>query len=339
MQEFATTSSRRFVERKVHKAPSLIPSEILGTIDAIVVLGGGTPNSARVPPAFVQNRCDAAISSWDLITQAKQGKESKNYSYGIQGSSISIPYILTLSAGTAHVPNLLSPGGHPIYESTASAAYIIDQTSSSQPNMHKWVVLETTSYDTISNAYFARTSHCDVAGWKSLLIITSQFHMARTISIFDWIFGCDNENTAGYNLHYLATPDVGLTEEEIISRVKRELTSKNTVDTFLSKKYATMHDVWWFLTNKHDRHSAKGLVQLSEEDPRGIGSVDNSVIKSYGGTLPNANYIRQKDNPINDTACLDRWSLFSAAGLIGAAFVIGHIIGNNSRKIRSGKIV
>ena len=39
------------------------------------------------------------------------------------------------------------------------------------------VLVETTSYDTIGNAYFARTNHIAVAGYKKILVITSDFHM------------------------------------------------------------------------------------------------------------------------------------------------------------------
>jgi uncharacterized SAM-binding protein YcdF (DUF218 family) len=34
--------------------------------------------------------------------------------------------------------------------------------------------VETTSYDTISNAYFARTGFADVAGWRKVLVVTNE---------------------------------------------------------------------------------------------------------------------------------------------------------------------
>ena len=42
--------------------------------------------------------------------------------------------------------------------------------------------------DTIGNAAFARLMHSDIRGWRSLLVITSASHMARTRRIFDWVF-------------------------------------------------------------------------------------------------------------------------------------------------------
>ena len=42
------------------------------------------------------------------------------------------------------------------------------------------ILEENLALDTIGNAFFARTDHCSLAGWKRLLIITSEFHMDRT---------------------------------------------------------------------------------------------------------------------------------------------------------------
>ena len=58
---------------------------------------------------------------------------------------------------------------------TASAAELIDAGVDERD-----VFVETTSFDTIGNAFFARTDHCSLAGWKRLLVITSEFHMDRT---------------------------------------------------------------------------------------------------------------------------------------------------------------
>jgi uncharacterized SAM-binding protein YcdF (DUF218 family) len=77
--------------------------------------------------------------------------------------------ILCLSAGSAHVPQLMSADGLPIRESTSSAAYL-----KKAHGMESNVYVETTSYDTIGNAFYARTSHTDVNGWRRLLIVTNE---------------------------------------------------------------------------------------------------------------------------------------------------------------------
>ena len=73
------------------------------------------------------------------------------------------------------MPQRLTANGLPIWESTASAAYL--QSKYNLDNIY----VEKTSYDTIGNAYFARTSHTDIVGWKRLLIVTNevQFRIDR----------------------------------------------------------------------------------------------------------------------------------------------------------------
>ena len=92
---------------------------------------GGLPSSLYEPPIYVRQRCDDAAA--------------------IRGDS-DVP-ILTLSAGSAHLPQLLSKDGMPVWESTASAAYL-----QKKHHIESNVYLETTAYDTIGNAFFARTS-------------------------------------------------------------------------------------------------------------------------------------------------------------------------------------
>jgi uncharacterized SAM-binding protein YcdF (DUF218 family) len=115
--------------------------------DVILVLGGGVPSGLYEPPIYVQQRCDDAAA--------------------IRGTT-QTP-ILTLSAGTAHLPQLLSNDGLPVWESTSSAAYL-QQRHNIQSNLY----VETTSYDTIGNAFFARTTHTDIVQWRKLLVITNQ---------------------------------------------------------------------------------------------------------------------------------------------------------------------
>ena len=70
------------------------------------------------------------------------------------------------------------------------------------------VFVETTSYDTISNAFFTRTTMTDIhatnvdnardgemkteKSWRNILVVTNEFHIHRTKAIFDWIFGASS---------------------------------------------------------------------------------------------------------------------------------------------------
>ena len=138
-----------------YQKPQAIPLEILKSLDAVLVLGGGVPKTVDEPPIYVQTRCDDAAQVVRMYSQESISNDS-------------VLPILTLSAGTAHLPQLLSADGVPVWESTSSAAFL--QKRHGIVNIY----VETTSYDTIGNAYYTRTSHTDVNGWRRLLIITNE---------------------------------------------------------------------------------------------------------------------------------------------------------------------
>jgi uncharacterized SAM-binding protein YcdF (DUF218 family) len=151
-----TAAAAATAGKEVHSftSPGQVPRSVVDRMDAILVLGGGRPSSAGEPPAYVQRRCDDAAA----IVQKKRS-----------GGSHHPPLpVLCLSAGTAHLPQLLSADGLPVWEATASAAYLERAHNLSD------IYVETASYDTIGNAYFARTIHTDVIGWRNLLIVTNK---------------------------------------------------------------------------------------------------------------------------------------------------------------------
>lgn len=55
--------------------------------------------------------------------------------------------------------------------------YPVDETS---------MYVETTSYDTISNAFYARTGFTEITGWKKLLVVTNE--VRRNTIIFSWYY-------------------------------------------------------------------------------------------------------------------------------------------------------
>lgn len=212
--------------------------------------------------------------------------------------------ILCLSAGTAHLPQLLSADGLPIWESTACAAYILstanNNNNSSDNNSTatktktidippESIYVETSSYDTIGNAFFARTTHTEFKDWRKLLIITNEFHMDRTIRIFDWIFSFPPTDGAAtststdlsllYDLYYLESPNAGLTSEAIQARKKREATSLLRVDQ-LSEDKKSLRDVHEFLTQDHALYTSKHLIERGRDI--GGNSVGDTVKLSYG---------------------------------------------------------
>ena len=224
--------------------------------DVILVLGGGAPPAPDAQLPFVAARCKAAAALWKAAAKK--------------------PKILTLSAGTAHVPQLLDARGSVVFEATASAAVIINEGVDAAD-----VFVETTSFDTIGNAFYSRNDHCSLAGWRRLLVITSEFHLARTKAIFDWVYGAAGAEPSGaYELSYLGTEDTGLTPAEVTARKVREDASTRNIVSSLEPGYRKLASVREFLTTRHDLYSAKGLVARAA---RRAGGEDAAWAASYGG--------------------------------------------------------
>ena len=231
--------------------------------DCIVVLGGGVPPGPRTQLPFVANRCDAAV-----CVRAAHDADAA-------------PVILCLSAGTAHMPQLLSADGLPVWEATASAAEVIDRGVPPAA-----VFVETTSYDTIGNAFFARVSHTDHAGWRRLLVITSAFHMDRSAAIFDWVFAAGPPPPGGGGapyapLAYLATPDDGLSGDAVTARAARESRSAKNVRARLAPSHGTLREIHAFLTTRHDLYTAEKLAERAARPAS--AAKDPSLLLSYGG--------------------------------------------------------
>jgi len=235
-------------------------------VDAILVLGGGRPIHRSLPPPWVTSRCDLAAQAHNILDKTP---------------------ILTLSAGTAHADQLLNEKGLPVWESEASALYMISKHQIAVGN----IFMETSSYDTIGNAYFARTSFCEVFRWKKLLVITSEFHMPRTRAIFDWIFNTPNREggeNPGYRLLYLQSPNSGLSEEIVAARIEREEIGRKRVVT-QQRKYSTLPKVLKFLTTEHGMYKVPSEY-LSRFSPRetnstGTASSGHSLESDISGLI------------------------------------------------------
>jgi len=250
-----------------------IPQSLATSLDAIIVLGGGVPSGPSSPPEYVEHRCDAAAKVYELAKKhSKDGNEAS-------------PSILCLSAGTAHLSQLLDDAGLPIWESTASAAYLMKRYGDVIPS--NAVFAETASYDTISNAYFSRSAFTEINGWRKLLIVTNEFHMDRTKAIFDWIFHAKNEaiissSSIPYELYYLSCDNVGLTPEAIRVRKEHEARGTRNVCNHLSTEYISLKDVWTFLTQHHDLYNAKKLAERAARDSSNDDPKSDLLKQSYG---------------------------------------------------------
>lgn len=160
-------------------------------------------------------------------------------------------YLVPLSAGTPHRPPPRSPAGYPVFESRAAARYLVERGIPAGR-----VLAEFQSYDTIGNAYFARTIHADPAGWRRLLVITSRFHMARAKAVFRWVFGLSAPQ-GGYALEFEQTPDTGMEGEMLELRLQKERRALEALPDLVNRinTLAALHE--WLFTG-HQAYSTAG---------------------------------------------------------------------------------
>jgi hypothetical protein len=191
--------------------------------DAILVPGGGLREGGTLPP-YAERRFDLAL--------ARESGEP----------------IVPLSAWTPHRPVILGPDGRMRFESTEGARYLIDRGFPAER-----IYCETTSYDTIGNAYFSRVQLAEPLGWRRLLVITSQFHMPRTEAIFRWVYGLDAAEP--YTLDFAASDDEGLSEAALAARGAREAASLRQVMQH-REKFTSMRALATWLFTRHKAYQS-----------------------------------------------------------------------------------
>jgi uncharacterized SAM-binding protein YcdF (DUF218 family) len=192
--------------------------------DAILVPGGGVRPGGELP-LWVKRR-------FDRLLELYQGE-----------------YVIVLSAGTLFKPPPLDAGGFPIFESVAGAAYL---TSRGIPPAQ--ILLETCSYDTLGNAFFARLLHVEPRRFQRLLVITSQFHMARTEAVFKWIFALEPLSVP-CQLSFESVSDEGMKAAMLAERKQTEV--KNLARLAETQKSIhTFPELHQWLFTQHDAYAA-----------------------------------------------------------------------------------
>lgn len=207
-------------------------------VDAIIVPGGGVRANGELP-LWVQARFDHALTLW-------QGE----------------PF-LCLSAGTVFKPLPRDTVGHPIFESVAGATYLLARGVPPEK-----IFAETSSYDTIGNAYFARVVHTDPMEWRRLLIVTSDFHMARTEAIFRWLFGLP-PLALPYTLTFSPAPDGDIEAAPLQQRQEKERAGLQRLLP-LTEQIRTLPQFHHFLFTQHDAYAIPRLNHSRPEVPQEI---------------------------------------------------------------------
>lgn len=205
----------------------------MNTCDGILVLGGGVREGGNLPPW--------AVPRFERALELKSAAP-----------------IVCLSAGTVHRPPPLTSEGYPIMESVAGAAYLLSRGVPA----HR-IQLEITSYDTVGNAYFARLLHVDPAGWKKIVVITSEFHMPRAKAIFEWVFGMA---PAHYELRFEATPNEGLNGPLLARRMEKEASALASLDPVI-RRIRDLRSLHHWLNTEHRAYTAEGWTQRRASSP------------------------------------------------------------------------
>lgn len=196
--------------------------------DGVLVPGGGLTPDGRPNPWVIQ-RLDSA-----RMVAAE-------------------PYLICLSAGTPHKPPPLNSKGFPILESAASADYLLEKGIPG-----KRLLKEISSLDTIGNAYFARVDHIDPLGLRRLLVITSEFHMARTKAVFDVVLRLRSDRaTTLESLDYRATPDDLVPDLELSKRRKTETESlQKWHETLTEQRFSDLSQFHRWLFTRHGAYAS-----------------------------------------------------------------------------------
>ncbi len=192
--------------------------------DAVLVLGGGLREDGSLPP-WVEARLELALE-W-------AGEAP----------------IAVLSAGTVYKPHPLDGNGFPIYEAAAGGRFLLSRGVPAER-----IFQEASSLDTLGNAYFARCVHAEPAGWRRLLVVTSDFHLPRTEAVFSWAFSL-LPYASPYSLAFVSSPDVGIAAEALTARRRKE---RESLASFLDWRdgVRTLQEFHRFLFTGHSAYRA-----------------------------------------------------------------------------------
>jgi hypothetical protein len=135
--------------------------------------------------------------------------------------------VVALSGGTVHRAPPLDAAGFPVLEAVASAEWLVARGLA-----RGRVVTETSSYDTVGNAFFSRVIHVAPRGWRRLLVITSRFHAERVEAAFRWVYGLDGGD---HDIEVEAVADVGMSAEALAARVAKERDSLAALRAVMSR--------------------------------------------------------------------------------------------------------
>jgi hypothetical protein len=190
--------------------------------DAILIPGGGLGDHGEVPP-WVRARLDRALA--------------------VREDELLIP----LSAGTPHRRRTE-------LEAVQSARYLLERGVPAER-----VPVEAVSLDTIGNAWFSRVLHAEPRWLRRLLVVSSEFHIARCEAAFRWVYGLGPREVE-FELSFEPVPDVGMGVEALQARREREADSLRSLEP-LTRRYTDVGMFHRWLYSEHAAYSARSIQE------------------------------------------------------------------------------
>ncbi|KAG8470237.1 hypothetical protein KFE25_008658 [Diacronema lutheri] len=192
-------------------------------------------------------------------TVAERLRAAANASKALGGC----PVVLN-GGGTTWKPRYVDRNGFSIPE----AALMAVQLEREGGLRHELLYPESFSDDTIGNAFFARVMHTDLRPeWRDLLVITSQFQMARTQAIYTWIFSLEPRPAARpYRLRFESVRDDCLDPHVLALRRAKEADSLHKLEAGPLMRMRTLAEAHEFIFRRHSGYSVRGVTSKQPLD-------------------------------------------------------------------------
>jgi vancomycin permeability regulator SanA len=219
---------------------------ILNDIEYIFVLAGGITDNGHVHP-WVKRRLDLAIYIYKNNSNNKKNCK-----------------IICLGGGSYHIQPKINSLGFVIHESSACSEYLINNGINPKDIYKEWA-----SYDTIANGYFAFTNYILPLNIKKFVLITSNFHMARSKEIFLWINSLFNNYSS---IDFITVSDENIDDDIISKRIERENQSLTNLKSNVISKINTIENfVKWFFEDHAAYNSSSEMLRknsISEDEKK-----------------------------------------------------------------------
>lgn len=149
-------------------------------------------------------------------------------------------FILILGGGTYHKPPFINKDRFIVHESTSCAEYLYNKGVEAQKILREW-----SSYDTIANGFFAFSNYLNYLNISKMVLVTSDFHIDRSKTIFNYFNTLFNKNI---DIKYIEV-ESNLPPEIYSIRFEREKKSKENFEINIVNKIKDIKSfILWFYT-------------------------------------------------------------------------------------------